>query len=342
MNQVSREVVNGFLVEAGTSGADGLWQVKYAGYGSNGDDLLLDGIATDKNGVVVESSIEEYKGSFIVEKSTVMKSKTAIDDIFLIESVENKECIYGNDFSITELSISNKSLGDVNSCIGYYENLITLRLAYCEITSLPNEISNLINLEWLYFYENLLSSFPIEICTLTNLIYLQMNDNGLTFLPIEIGNLLRLKFLHIHYNNLTFLPAEIGNLVDLKVLSSMGNSLTSIPIEIGNLVNLRTLQIDKNRLTYLPIEIGSLVNLKTFQVGDNLLTSIPAEIGDIVDLEVLYIHDNLLTSIPVKIGNIDKDTIIIGLQNNNFSDSYKEYIKTNLFPIAHANGNLYL
>jgi len=85
MNQVSREVVNGFLVEAGVSGADGLWQVKYAGYGSNGDDLLLDGIATDKNGVVVESSIEEYRQSFIVDKSTVMKSKTAIDDIFLIE-----------------------------------------------------------------------------------------------------------------------------------------------------------------------------------------------------------------------------------------------------------------
>ena len=116
-----------------------------------------------------------------------------------------------------------------NYSIKYTEELI---LASAQLTTLPAEIGNLINLKDLYLNGNQLITLPAEIGNLTNLRGLYLHNNQLTTLPTEIGNLTNLKDLYLDDNQLTTLPAEIGNLNNLHHLSLINNQLTTLPAEI--------------------------------------------------------------------------------------------------------------
>ena len=83
----------------------------------------------------------------------------------------------------------------------YWSPLVTrVDLAYKNLTTLPPEIGNLKNLEWL-----------------------DLAGNQLTTLPPEIGNLKKLEMLYLLSNELTTLPPEIGMLKNLKEFSLHGN-----------------------------------------------------------------------------------------------------------------------
>ena len=84
------------------------------------------------------------------------------------------------------------------------------------VGSLPAEIGDLINLEYLHLFNNQLTGeIPAEIGNLTELEEFICSDNGLTgSIPKEIGNLTKLVFMSLGSNNLTgSIPEEIGNLL---------------------------------------------------------------------------------------------------------------------------------
>ena len=151
---------------------------------------------------------------------------------------------------------------------------------------------------------NFITSVPPEIGNLVNLQFLNLSGNQLTSLPPEIGNLVNLQRLELGKNQLASLPPEIGNLVNLRSLSIWDNQLTSLPPEIGNLVNLEYLEASANQLTSLPSEFGNLVNLVTIGLMDNQLTSLPPEIGSFYKLEAGYFIYNRLSSLPASIVNL--------------------------------------
>ena len=105
---------------------------------------------------------------------------------------------------------------------------------------------------------NQLTTLPPEIGDLINLESIYANNNNITHLPAEIGNLINLETLFIIENRLAGLPAEIGNLINLRSLCITENRLASLPAEIGNLTNLRDLYLDYNSLTNLPDSIVKL------------------------------------------------------------------------------------
>ncbi|MHA2365683.1 MAG: leucine-rich repeat domain-containing protein [Candidatus Hodarchaeales archaeon] len=150
------------------------------------------------------------------------------------------------------------------------------------ITSLPEMIGNLTNLEYLDLSHNTLTSLPESIGNLPNLGYLDLSDISLTSLPETIGNLLNLEFLNLSYNSLTSLPESIGNLPNLKSLNLSHNSLTSLPETIGNLPHLEFLDLSHNSLTFLPETIINLKYLYTFHFQDNKLVSISEAIRNFV------------------------------------------------------------
>ena len=96
-------------------------------------------------------------------------------------------------------------------------------LSFNELTTLPKEIGNLKNLEWLFLGNNQLTTLPPEIWKLTNLRMLALRGNKLTNLLPKIGRLKNLKRLNLYYNQLTTLPPEIGKLKNLKDLDLRGN-----------------------------------------------------------------------------------------------------------------------
>ena len=207
--------------------------------------------------------------------------------------------------------------------------------------TIPPEIGNLTNLEYLFLSFNDLTEIPAEIGNLTNLESLDLGGNELTGpIPPEIGNLTNLKYLELGgdrrlrplprlnliRNKLTSnelrgpIPPEIGNLTNLEYLGLDSNQLTGpIPAEIGNLTNLQRLNLHFNQLTGpIPAEIGNLTNLQRLYLSDNQLRGpIPAEIGNLTNLEQLnlgaifvggqfgYRNGNQLTGpIPAEIGNL--------------------------------------
>ena len=67
-----------------------------------------------------------------------------------------------------------------------------------------------------FLSEKNLTSLPKEIGNLVNLRELDLNYNQLTSLPKEIGSLVNLEELYLDFNQLTSLPKEIGNLINLR------------------------------------------------------------------------------------------------------------------------------
>ena len=178
----------------------------------------------------------------------------------------------------------------------------TLDLFNLGLTSLPPEISKLVNLQTLNLRRNQLASLPPEIGALTRLQTLDLGHNQLTALPPEIGALTRLQMLSLYDNRLTSLPPEIGYLVNLYILYLGNNQLTSLPSEIGRLANLQELYLQRNRLASLLPKIGHLTNLRRLLLSSNQLTTLPPEIGALTSLQALDLAYNQLTTLPPEIG----------------------------------------
>ena len=97
-----------------------------------------------------------------------------------------------------------------------------------QLNSLPVEIGNLINLQYLDLVNNQLNSLPVEIGNLINLQYLDLDNNQLNSLPIE---LLKIKSL-LHINETSY---DINNLnINSKILifSNLNNKISNLPINL--------------------------------------------------------------------------------------------------------------
>ncbi len=170
-------------------------------------------------------------------------------------------------------------------------------------------------------YNDLVGTLPAELGNLDNLQYLLLDQNQLTgFIPTELGNLVDLQYLYLYSNQLEgSIPSELGNLVNLQYLYLYSNQLEgSIPSELGNLVNLQHLGLRNNQLEgSIPSELGNLVNLQHLGLRNNQSEgSIPSELGNLVNLQSLMLSNNELTgSIPAALGEI-QSLRSLRLENN--------------------------
>ena len=80
-------------------------------------------------------------------------------------------------------------------------------------------------------FDKNLTTLPPEIGNLKNLEYLSLGSNELTTIPKEIGNLTNLEVLWLTGNQLTTIPPEIGNLKNLIRLDLNRNPDLKITID---------------------------------------------------------------------------------------------------------------
>ncbi len=116
---------------------------------------------------------------------------------------------------------------------------------------------------------NLIGSIPTELGNLTNLEWLSLDDNALSgSIPTELGNLTNLTELWLNKNQLSgSIPTELGNLTNLTGLWLDKNQLSgSIPTELGNLTNLTELWLNDNTSLAgaLPQSLTRLTKLEIF------------------------------------------------------------------------------
>jgi len=120
---------------------------------------------------------------------------------------------------------------------GIYETLYGLNVIKSFLKDIDeyenHSLLDLYNSIGLFLFNKQLTEIPKEIGNLINLKSLYLNSNQLTKIPKEIGNLINLKELSLSNNKLTEIPKEIGNLTNLEALWLYKNQLTKIPKEVG-------------------------------------------------------------------------------------------------------------
>ncbi len=200
-----------------------------------------------------------------------------------------------------ELSLAGLVLTSLPQSLFQLTQLQTLHLYNNQLNELPKEIGQLKNLNELYLRYNQLSELPKEIGQLENLQELDLDDNQLSELPKEIAQLKNLQTLDLRENQLNELPKEIAQLKNLQTLYLYKNQLNELPKEIAQLKNLQKLYLYKNQLNELPKEIAQLKNLQTLDLDNNRLKYLPTPLRELTSLEHLYLHGNPDLGIPPEI-----------------------------------------
>ena len=216
--------------------------------------------------------------------------------------------------------------GTIPSELGNLTDLQWLEFSSNQLSGeIPEELGNLTNLGSLGLFSNQLSGeIPEELGNLTNLQWLEFSSNQLSGeIPEELGNLTNLYGLQLPSNQLSGeIPEELGNLTNLGSLGLSSNQLSGeIPEELGNLTNLQWLEFSSNQLSgEIPAELGNLTNLYGLQLSSNQLSGeIPAELGNLTNLEVLWLSSNQLSGeIPPELGNL-ANLLSLALSGNQLS-----------------------
>ncbi|KAJ7529480.1 hypothetical protein O6H91_15G052300 [Diphasiastrum complanatum] len=237
------------------------------------------------------------------------------------------------DLHYVDLALNNL-VGDVPSEIGNCSTLSILMLSQNYLTSIPVEISNLINLQWLFLGSNkFYGPVPSQIGNLVSLTKLDLRYNSFSQgIPSSLGRLKAMQHLVLNRNFFTGnIPPEIATLPNLIHFDASDNKLSgTIPSFLANVSTLQFLLLANNSYAgSIPPELGYLPNLQLLDVGDNQLTgSIPNTIGKLQSLLWLRLSNNLLTgSIPSSIGDC-ASLIWLNLYNNSISGSLPDTISS--------------
>ncbi|KAJ8765553.1 hypothetical protein K2173_014675 [Erythroxylum novogranatense] len=223
---------------------------------------------------------------------------------------------------------------------------------------MPKIISNFsANLSRMFFEINQIrGTIPTEIGNLINLEYLSLERNHLAgSIPSSIGKLEKLYGLYLSTNEFSGrIPLTLGNVTSLNELYLGGNKLQgSIPSTLGDCRHLVTLILSENKLSgqipkvlfgisslsdrlylaynefegTLPSEVGQLEMLGSLDIAHNRLSGeIPESLMNCKSLESLYMESNSFHGkIPESLSSLAAIQFLL-LSHNNFTGKIPEFL----------------
>ncbi|KAJ2942776.1 hypothetical protein O0L34_g14964 [Tuta absoluta] len=171
-----------------------------------------------------------------------------------------------------------------------------LNISETGLTSIPDEIKRLVNLQSLLLFGNKLEDFNENITSLPKLKVLDLSRNQLTKIPESLNNLKELTSINFSSNQIESMP-KLGDLPNLIIVDVSNNKLTAfLDVENANLPHLTDLKLKGNAIESIPGFVArSLPSLKNFDIGDNQLKAVPGEIANMAKLKELNLKGNKLT-----------------------------------------------
>lgn len=144
-----------------------------------------------------------------------------------------------------------------------FDGLQMLSISHNMLSEIP-PVCILTSLTGLDLSGNYLTSLPESIGWMSNLQKLNLAANALEGLPTSIGKCASLADLILSDNKLNSLPAEVGSLQKLQNLLVDGNQLSAIPRTIlSSCLALHTINVHRN-----PLTVEVLRELPEFQMFD--------------------------------------------------------------------------
>ena len=132
---------------------------------------------------------------------------------------------------------------DLKEALEHPEMVIRLELKKQKLKSVPPEIFQFKNLQYLDLSKNQIKELPDSLYLLTNLQCLVVSHNKLSILPKQIGKCSNLVYLNANNNDIFMLPPQFGQLEKLRRLDLWSNELGDFPESMSNLKQLQTLDI---------------------------------------------------------------------------------------------------
>ncbi|XP_049879470.1 leucine-rich repeat-containing protein 47-like [Pectinophora gossypiella] len=163
------------------------------------------------------------------------------------------------------------------------------------LTSIPDDIKHLVNLQSLLLFGNKLESFNENITSLPKLKVLDLSRNQLTSIPESLNKLKELTSINFSSNQIESMP-KLGDLPNLIIVDVSNNKLSSfIDVENANLPHLTDMKLKGNAIESIPsCIVKSLPSLKNFDMGDNQLKTVPGELASMGKLKELNLKGNKL------------------------------------------------
>lgn len=187
--------------------------------------------------------------------------------------------------SLVILDVSASHIANDDYSINKFFNIITqltsleeLNISYNNLPTIPDSISKLENLKFLYANGNKFNCVPNSLFSLPNLNYLELADCNISEIPNNIDTLSNLIILKLSENNLSSLPSNIGNMSSLRYLGLSYNEFYKFPNEILALKNLEDLDLSNNHLITIPDDISTIFGDKTvfsLDITNNQVYSLP-------------------------------------------------------------------
>ncbi|KAK7459040.1 protein phosphatase 2C [Colletotrichum acutatum] len=222
--------------------------------------------------------------------------------------------------ALRNLNISSNFLDKFPLFLCQVETLVELDLSFNSISSLPDEIGRLRNLEKFVMTNNRLSNaLPDTFSELQGLRELDIKYNAITSIDIIsllpkleilsadhnsisqfIGSFDRIRSLKLNSNPIT--KFEINEpVLTLKMLNLSHCQLASIDETFNMMLNLERLVLDKNYFVSLPPLIGNLSKLEHFSIANNNVAELPPSIGCLTELRVLDVRRNNIRKLPMEL-----------------------------------------
>lgn len=146
-----------------------------------------------------------------------------------------------------------------------------------------------------------LTSLPECLGQLTQIQLLDLSCNLLTEIPEWLGQLTRIQVLDISYNRLEMLPESIGYLTQIWRLDLSNNKLKALPDSINQLTQLWRLDLSNNKLRSLPETINQLTQLESLDLRSNELNFLPRSLRDLKSIHVIHLAQNEGLGLPPEI-----------------------------------------
>jgi len=179
-------------------------------------------------------------------------------------------------FNTMNVVLSEKRFNEMISSIEYEQKIISKNRNWTNPIVLEGvDKAAKAQVSILDWSKRIIHSLPETVSQLINITTFILDGNQLIHLPKEIKNWKKIKRLEIRANQLTSLPEEIGELTELELLNLEHNNLKQIPSSIRNLKKLTQLVLFANKLETVPEELSELQHLKLLDLDCNFLQAVP-------------------------------------------------------------------
>ena len=145
------------------------------------------------------------------------------------------------------LSFKLKFLTKLPSSLHRLTNLEGFKLERTSLTELPDNLFELYNLKELQIIRNEgIKNLPDKISQLKNLEYLYAYSDEINELPKALFRMEKLKVLHLADNKIEEISPELTALPNLKVLNLSGNRLKEVPDDLFEMASLEEVNLSNN------------------------------------------------------------------------------------------------